>query len=62
MVGEFYTPAAESGLMFDDPRLALKWPLPVSIISEKDQNFRLLDEIEPELKKRMTVEKHMTVA
>jgi dTDP-4-dehydrorhamnose 3,5-epimerase len=62
MVGEFYTPAAESGLMFDDPRLALKWPLPVSIISEKDQKFRLLDEIEPELKKRMTVEKHMTVA
>jgi dTDP-4-dehydrorhamnose 3,5-epimerase len=62
MVGEYYTPAAESGLMFDDPRLALKWPLPVSIISEKDQKFRLLDEIESELKQRMTVEKHMTAA
>jgi dTDP-4-dehydrorhamnose 3,5-epimerase len=62
MVGEYYTPAAESGLMFDDPRLALKWPLPVSVISEKDQKFRLLDEIESELKQRMTVEKHMTAA
>jgi dTDP-4-dehydrorhamnose 3,5-epimerase len=62
MVGEYYTPAAESGLRFDDPRLALKWPLPVSVISEKDQKFRLLDEIESELKQRMTVEKHMTAA
>jgi dTDP-4-dehydrorhamnose 3,5-epimerase len=62
MVGEYYTPAAESGLLFDDPRLALKWPLPVSVISEKDQKFRLLDEIESELKQRMTVEKHMTAA
>src|SRR5882757_8892723 len=49
MVGEFYTPDAEGGLMFDDPRLALKWPLPVSVISEKDMKFRLLDDIEPEL-------------
>jgi dTDP-4-dehydrorhamnose 3,5-epimerase len=54
MVGEFYTPEAESGLMYNDRRLALRWPLPVSIISEKDQKFRLLDEIEPELTRRMT--------
>ena len=52
-VGEFYTPEAESGLMYNDPRLGLKWPLPVSVISEKDQKFRLLDDVEPELKKRM---------
>ena len=32
-VGEFYTPNAESGLRYDDPRLGLKWPLPVSVIS-----------------------------
>jgi dTDP-4-dehydrorhamnose 3,5-epimerase len=55
MVGEFYTPEAEGGLMFDDPRLALKWPLPIGIISEKDMKFRLLDEIEPELKRKMAV-------
>jgi dTDP-4-dehydrorhamnose 3,5-epimerase len=55
MVGEFYTPDAEGGLMYNDPRLALEWPLPVSIVSEKDQKFRLLDEIEPELKQKMSL-------
>ena len=38
-VGEFYTPSAEGGLMYNDPRLGLKWPLPVSVISDKDQKF-----------------------
>ncbi|MEY9183896.1 dTDP-4-dehydrorhamnose 3,5-epimerase [Bradyrhizobium sp. USDA 313] len=52
-VGEFYAPEAESGLMYNDPRLGLTWPLPVSVISEKDQHFRLLNEVEPELKGRM---------
>ncbi|QOZ10444.1 dTDP-4-dehydrorhamnose 3,5-epimerase [Bradyrhizobium sp. CCBAU 51765] len=52
-VGEFYTPEAESGLMYNDPRLGLTWPLPVSVISEKDQRFRLLNEVESELKGRM---------
>lgn len=54
-VGEFYTPEAEGGLLHDDPRLGLEWPLPVAVISEKDQQFALLDEIEPELKRRMTI-------
>jgi dTDP-4-dehydrorhamnose 3,5-epimerase len=53
-VGEFYTPNSESGLMYNDPRLALKWPLPVAVISEKDQKFALLEKIEPELKRRMS--------
>lgn len=52
-VGEFYTPEAESGLMYSDPRLGLKWPLPVSVISEKDERFQQLDEIEPKIRKRM---------
>jgi dTDP-4-dehydrorhamnose 3,5-epimerase len=54
-VGEFYTPVAEGGLMHNDPRLKLQWPLPVSMISEKDQNFPLLDEIEQELKRKMSL-------
>src|SRR3954449_6991241 len=49
-VGEFYTPSAESGLRHDDPRLGLKWPLPVSVISPKDQAFRPLREMEDEVK------------
>jgi dTDP-4-dehydrorhamnose 3,5-epimerase len=54
-VGEFYTPSAESGLRHDDPRLKLSWPLPVTVISDKDLKFALLDEIEPELQRRMTI-------
>ena len=54
-VGEFYAPEYESGLMHNDPRLGLQWPLPVAVISDKDQKFRLLDYIEPELRQRMTI-------
>jgi dTDP-4-dehydrorhamnose 3,5-epimerase len=52
--GEFYTPEAEGGLRQDDPRLGLSWPLPIEMISEKDQKFPLLDQIESELKRRMS--------
>jgi len=54
-VGEFYTPGTEGGLMYNDARLGLKWPLPVSVVSEKDQAWKLLKEVEPELKKRMSI-------
>jgi len=53
-VGEFYTPGSEGGLMYNDPRLGLQWPLPVSVISEKDAVWKLLDEQEPEVKRRMS--------
>ena len=52
-VGEFYMPGVEGGLRYDDPRLDLVWPLPVSVISEKDQLWSPLDGIESELKRRM---------
>jgi dTDP-4-dehydrorhamnose 3,5-epimerase len=54
-VGEFYTPNAEGGLRYDDPRLGLEWPLPVSVISPKDHAFRPLHEIEGEVKRRMSL-------
>jgi len=53
-VGEFYTPSVESGLMYNDPRLGLEWPLPVSAISEKDQKFAPLEQCEAELRHRMS--------
>jgi len=37
-----YAPADEGGLRWDDPRLAIAWPLPVSDISERDRNHPLL--------------------
>jgi dTDP-4-dehydrorhamnose 3,5-epimerase len=52
-VSEFYTPDMEGGLRYDDPRLRLEWPLPVGEMSKKDMAWRLLDEIEVELKERM---------
>ena len=52
-VGEFYTPDAEGGLMYNDVRLGLKWPCPTTVISEKDQQFQPLDKIEQELKRKM---------
>jgi dTDP-4-dehydrorhamnose 3,5-epimerase len=56
-VGEFYSPGFESGLLYNDPRLGLEWPLPVAVISEKDQAWKSLAEQEPELKKRMSLPK-----
>jgi dTDP-4-dehydrorhamnose 3,5-epimerase len=52
-VGEFYSPENEGGLMYDDPLLDLKWPLPVGQISEKDSKWKLLEEAEPEVRRRM---------
>ena len=53
-VGEFYTPGAEGGLRYSDPRLGLEWPLPVAEISPKDAAWPLLDAVETELKRRMS--------
>ncbi len=52
-VGEFYTPGSEGGLHYDDPRLGLRWPLPVTEISEKDANWEFLDEVEGMLQQKM---------
>jgi dTDP-4-dehydrorhamnose 3,5-epimerase len=52
-VGEFYTPGVEGGLRYDDPALGLTWPLPVSVISEKDSAWPLLADVEPEVRRRM---------
>jgi dTDP-4-dehydrorhamnose 3,5-epimerase len=54
-VGEFYTPAAEGGLMYDDRALGLSWPLTVSVISAKDRAFHHFSEIEKDLIRRMSL-------
>jgi dTDP-4-dehydrorhamnose 3,5-epimerase len=35
-MGERYEPALYSGFRYDDPLVAIKWPLPVSVISAQD--------------------------
>jgi dTDP-4-dehydrorhamnose 3,5-epimerase len=54
-VGEFYAPGSESGLRYDDPRLDLSWPLPVTEISDKDAAWKPLAQIETEVRLRMSV-------
>jgi len=39
-----WTPACEAGVRFDDPRLAIAWPLPVTLVSDKDRAYPLIDE------------------
>ena len=46
-VGEFYTPGAERGLRHDDPALGIDWPVPVTVISDKDANWPLLEGARP---------------
>jgi len=56
-VGEVYTPSAEGGLLHDDPALGLEWPMPVSVISEKDQAFKPYADIEQEVRQRMSLQR-----
>lgn len=37
-----HAPASARGLRYDDPALAIDWPLPVSRISERDRSWPLL--------------------
>jgi dTDP-4-dehydrorhamnose 3,5-epimerase len=55
-VGEFYTPGSEGGLLYNDPRLNLQWPFPVTVISEKDRAWTSLNEQESEIKKKMALQ------
>ena len=55
-VGEFYAPGCEGGLHYDDPRLALNWPLPISVISEKDRLWKGMDAQEDEIRRRMRLQ------
>src|SRR5436190_23064539 len=54
-VGEFYSPPNERALRYDDPALKLKWPLPVTVVSDKDKVAPLLETWADRLKREMTV-------
>jgi dTDP-4-dehydrorhamnose 3,5-epimerase len=40
---EFYSPGCARGLRHDDPALGIKWILPVSVISEQDATWPLIE-------------------
>ena len=41
---EFYNPAAEAGIKYDEPLINIQWPLPLTAISERDKNHPYLNE------------------
>lgn len=43
MVSNFYNKESEGGIRYNDPKVNIKWPLPVSLVSEKDQGIPLVD-------------------
>ena len=42
-VGEFYSPGHERGFRHDDPALAIEWPTAVTVISDKDASWPLIE-------------------
>jgi dTDP-4-dehydrorhamnose 3,5-epimerase len=42
-ISEFYTPSTERGFRYNDPAFGIEWPLPVTVISEKDAAWPLFD-------------------
>lgn len=42
LISSPYVPAAAAGVRHDDPALAIQWPLPPSVISERDRTWPLL--------------------
>ena len=42
---EYYSPEYEGGVRFDDPDLAIDWPLPPAVISERDRSLPLLSQL-----------------
>jgi dTDP-4-dehydrorhamnose 3,5-epimerase len=39
LVSSPYTPDLERGLPHDDPTLAIEWPVPVTVVSDKDRSW-----------------------
>jgi dTDP-4-dehydrorhamnose 3,5-epimerase len=39
----YFAPGYEAGIRYNDPMVGISWPLPVSVITEKDLNHNLLN-------------------
>jgi len=42
LISAFYEPTASTGISYDDPTIGIRWPLPVSVISERDRSWTRL--------------------
>lgn len=39
LISEFYAPDAATGVRWDDPAFGIEWPLPVTVMSDKDRGW-----------------------
>lgn len=46
LMSSVQVPSAASGIRWDDPALSIRWPLPISMISERDRAWPLLGSAE----------------
>jgi dTDP-4-dehydrorhamnose 3,5-epimerase len=42
-MSDFYAPKLAKGIRYDDPKIGIKWPLPVMAISDQDLSWTLLE-------------------
>jgi dTDP-4-dehydrorhamnose 3,5-epimerase len=57
LTSAFYAPESCRGARFDDPAFGIRWPLPVSAISEQDRNWPLMQgQRDPAATKRLAKE------
>lgn len=54
MLGQVYSPAHARGLRHDDETVAIKWPLPMSVISKRDAELPSLAELRKEIEATLT--------
>jgi dTDP-4-dehydrorhamnose 3,5-epimerase len=47
LISNFYAPEAASGLRFDDPMIAVEWPAPPRVLSDRDRLWPLLVSLVP---------------
>ncbi len=52
MTSAFYTASAVRGARFDDPAFGIEWPLEVTVVSEQDRNWPLIERQEDEDERR----------
>ena len=41
---EFYRPGSEGGIHYNDPRMGIKWPLTISVLSDRDRQHPFLND------------------
>lgn len=44
---DYYEPQAEGGICWNDPEVGIEWPVQSPLLSERDQTFRKLSQIDP---------------